>query len=113
MPHEKRATERLEILGALQGDATVVQSIAVRQLSAGGAQIESRVSMHLDSVHDFRLVLGDRAVIAKGRVVHCEISDVDQDGVVYRAGIEFLDPPERVARAIAEYVEGMKAERRG
>lgn len=111
MSEEKRGSERIEVLGALQGDATVVQPIVVRQLSAGGAQFESRVPMHIDSAHDFRLVLGDRAVVVKGRVAHCEIVDVDQEGVTYRAGIEFVDPPPRTVAAIVDYLETMKAER--
>ena len=29
-----------------------------------------------------RLTLGDHSVVVKGRVAHCRISDVDQNGVV-------------------------------
>ena len=46
--------------------------------------------------NDICLTLGARSVVVKGRVAHCSISDVDQEMVAYRSGIEFIDPPERV-----------------
>jgi Fic family protein len=41
----------------------------------------------------------------KGRVAHSRISDVDQDVVRYRSGVEFIEPSERVAAVIAEFIE--------
>ena len=46
----------------------------------GGAQIETMFPLHLDSLHDFRLTLGDRSIVVKGRVAHCSISDVEEAG---------------------------------
>jgi hypothetical protein len=113
MASEKREGERIEILGDLGGAATVVQPIAIKELSRRGALVETTFALQLESLHDFRLALGDRTVIVKGRVVHCRISDVDQGGVVYRAGIEFVDPPEWAAAAIVSFMEDLKAGRRG
>ena len=76
---EKRDAERFRILGQLQGEVMVFQPMAIREISRGGAQIETAFPLHLDSLHDFRLTLGDRSVVVKGRVVHCHISDVDQE----------------------------------
>ena len=45
--------------------------------------------------------LGDRSVVVKGRVAHCRISDVDQELVHYKSGVEFIELSERVAAAIA------------
>ena len=47
----------------------------------------------------------------KGRVAHCSISDVDQE-MVYRPGIEFVDPPERVHSVIAEFIDAIMGGRR-
>ena len=80
----KRDTERLEILGDLDGEVMVFQPMAIKEVSQGGAQIETGFPLQLDSLHDFRLTLVDRSVVIKGRVVHCSISDVDQEVVLYR-----------------------------
>ena len=61
---------------------------------------------------DFRLTLGDRSVVVKGRVVHSSISDVEQELITYRSGIEFVDPPDRVFSAIAEFVDAIKMVRK-
>ena len=76
----------------------VFQPMAIKEISRGGAQVETGFPLQLDSLHDFRLTLGDRSVVVKGRVVHCSISDVDQEIVLYRSGIEFIEPSERVVR---------------
>src|SRR6266851_8681105 len=89
---DKRDTERVEILGELHGEVMVFQPMAIKEISRGGAQVETGFPLHLDSLHDFRLTLGDRSLVVKGRIVHCSISDVDQELVLYRAGIEFIEP---------------------
>ncbi len=108
----KRDTERLEILGALHGEVMVFQPMAIKEISHGGAQVETGFPLQLDSLHDFRLTLGERSVVIKGRVVHCSISDVDQDVVLYRSGIEFIEPPDRVASVVSEFIGAVKNGRR-
>jgi hypothetical protein len=44
-------------------------------------------------------------VVVKGRIAHSRISDVDQDIITYRTGVEFIEPSERVAAAIAHFVD--------
>ena len=108
----KRDQERIQILGELNGEVMVFQPIAVKEISRGGAQIESAFSLQLDSLHDFRLTLGDRSIVVKARVVHCSISDVDQEVVTYRSGIEFIEPSERVLSYITGFIEAIKDGRR-
>ena len=113
MPAEdKRDTERIEILGELGGEVMVFQPMAIREISRGGAQVETGFPLQLDSLHDFRLTLGDRSVIVKGRVVHCSISDVDQDVVVYRSGVEFVEPSERIEEVIDDFMQAIRDGRR-
>ena len=88
------------------------QPMAIREISRGGAQVETAFPLHLDSLHDFRLTLGDRSVVVKGRVVHCHISDVDQELVVYRSGVEFIAVAERVSDVITEFIDAIKDGRR-
>ena len=108
----QREAERLQILGDLRGEVMVYEPMAIREISRIGAQIETKFPLQLDSLHEFRLSLGDRSVIVKGRVVHCSISDVDQEAVVYRSGIEFVEPPERVEEAVADFIHAVTDGRR-
>jgi hypothetical protein len=109
---DKRDTERIPILGELHGEVMVFQPMAIKEISRGGAQVETTFPLQLDSLHDFRLTLGDRSVVVKGRVAHCSISDVDQELVTYRSGIEFIEPSERVYAVITDFIEAIKSGRR-
>jgi PilZ domain-containing protein len=111
-PEDKRDTERIEILGELRGEVMVFSVMAIKEISRGGAQVETSFPLHLDSLHDFRLTLGDRSVVIKGRVAHCSISDVDQEVVLYRSGIEFIEPPDHVALVIAHFIDAVTNGRR-
>jgi hypothetical protein len=110
--NEHRDAERIQILGDLQGEVMVFQPMAIREISRGGIQVETAFPLHLDSLHDFRLTLGDRSVVVKGRVVHSAISDVNQDVVMYRSGIEFIETPDRVENVVAEFIEAIQDGRR-
>jgi hypothetical protein len=101
----KRDTERVELLGNLGGEVMVFQPMSIRQISRGGMHVETAFPLQLDSLHEFRLTLGTRSVVVKGRVAHARISDVEQDVVRYQSGIEFVEPPERVAGVIEEFVQ--------
>jgi hypothetical protein len=108
----KRDEERIEILGELHGEVMVFQPMNIKEISRGGASVETAFPLHLDSLHDFRLTLGDRSIIIKGRVAHCSISDVEQEGVIYRSGIEFVEPSEPVFNVIRDFIESVKTGRR-
>ena len=104
--------ERLDLPHGLRGEVTVMQPVAVTQVSKGGIRIETTFPLHLDSLHDFRLTLGDISVVVKGRIVHCRISDVEQEIVHYRSGVEFIEPSERIRGVIVEFIAAIKAGRR-
>ena len=110
---DNRDTDRVSILGDLLGEVMVYEPMLIREISTAGATVETRFPLHLNSLHDLRLTLGDRSVIVKGRVAHSRISDVDQDIVTYRSGMEFVEPSERVVAAIAAFLESLKADRSG
>jgi PilZ domain len=111
-PEDKRDTERIQILGELKGEVTVFQPMAIKEISRGGAQVETSFPLQLDSLHEFRLTLGDRSVVVKGRVAHCSITDVEQELVVYKTGVEFIEPSERVASVIHGFIEAVQTGRR-
>jgi hypothetical protein len=76
---DNRDSERIEILGDLHGEVMIFQPMAIKEISHGGAQIETGLALQVDSLHDFRLTLGERSVVVKGRRRHCRISDVEQE----------------------------------
>jgi hypothetical protein len=86
--------------------------MTIKEISHGGTQVETAFPLHLDSLHEFRLTLGDRAIVVKGRVAHCSISDVEQEIIIYRSGIEFIEPSERVFSVITDFIEAIKSGRR-
>ena len=109
---DKRDTERIQILGELHGEVMVFQPMVIKEISRGGCQVETGFPLHLDSLHEFRLTLGDRSVIVKGRVAHCSISDVEQEVIIYRSGIEFVEPSERVNTVITDFIAAVQDGRR-
>ena len=108
----KREAERIQILGELHGEVMVFQPMTIREIGREGVTVETGFPFHLDSLHEFRLTLGDRSIVVKGRVVHCSISDVEQELVLYRSGIEFIEPSERVHSAITAFIDAIKDGRR-
>jgi PilZ domain-containing protein len=109
---DHRDGERIQILGELRGEVMVFQAITVIEISRGGVQIESAFPLQVDSLHEFRLALGDRSVVVKGRVVHCSISDVGQENVRYRSGVEFVDASDRVDGVVADFMAALLDGRR-
>ena len=110
---DKRDAERVPMLGQVQGGIIVFEAMLLRDISPTGATIDTRFPLQINSLHDLRLALGDTSVIVKGRVVHSRISDVDQDIVIYRSGMEFVELTERAASAIARFIEAVKTNRSG
>jgi hypothetical protein len=109
----KREAERVPMLGQLTGEIMVFEPMSVTQLSVKGLAVDTRVPLHLNSLHEMRLTLGSLPVVVKARVVHSHISDVDQDIVTYHSGLEFIELPDRVRNAIAEFLDLVKAQRSG
>jgi len=108
----KREAERIQILGELRGEVMVFQPITIKEIGREGITVETGFPFHLDSLHELRLALGDRSIVVKGRIVHCSISDVEQELVLYRSGIEFIEPSERVHSVITAFIDAIKDGRR-
>src|SRR5262245_49408057 len=110
--HKRERDERLQILGDLHGEVMVFQPMAVRELSHGGAQVETAFPLHIDSLHEFRLTLGEQSVVVKGRIAHCSITDIDQEIVLYRSGVEYVEPSERFTSVIDGFIDAVRSGRR-
>ncbi|NOT26682.1 MAG: PilZ domain-containing protein [Acidobacteria bacterium] len=107
----KRSSERVPIHGTVHGDIMVFEPLLVREVSTSGASIETSFPMHINSLHDVRLTLGDISVILKGRVAHSHVSEVKQDVVTYRTGIEFVEPSPAVLGVLTSFLDELKANR--
>jgi hypothetical protein len=104
---DKRDPDRVSV-GALYGEVQLFQPMTVLDMSHRGARIETRFPLHMESLHDFRLSLGERSLILKGRIVHSEITELKSGGVMYRTGVEFVEPTEHVAAALGEFVDALR-----
>ena len=87
----------------------VFQPMTILDISQGGAQVETSFPLQLDSLHDFRLSLGDRSVVVKGRIAHCTVGELTESSALYRTGVEFVEPSEHVAAALMEFVIALRA----
>ena len=90
---DKREKERVAPTGQLEGAVMVFQPMTIVEISHNGAQIETPFPLQLDSLHEFRLSLGERSVVVKGRIVHCYVGELRND--VHRLPIRH-----RVRRAV-------------
>ena len=104
----QRDNERVAVPAPLYGEVQVYQAMTILDISRGGALIETPFALQLDSLHDFRLSLGDRSVVVKGRIAHCHIGELNEGTVLYRTGVEFIEPSEHAQNAIRAFVEALK-----
>jgi hypothetical protein len=108
---DNRDRERVPTARRLEGAVMVFQPMTVVDISHTGAKVETSFPLQLDSLHEFRLSLGDQSVIVKGRIAHCRVGQVRDDVTVYRSGVEFVEPSEPVRLAIADFVDALKISR--
>jgi PilZ domain-containing protein len=103
----KRDDERVPLEG-LEGEVMVFQPMTILDISVGGAQIETSFALQLDSLHDFRLTLGNRSIVVKGRIAHCHIGQLTDVAALYRTGVEFVDVSDHARHALDDFVAATK-----
>ena len=108
---ESRTTPRVPIPPQVTGEVTVYQPMSILDLSIAGAQIETRVPLLHDSIHDFRLTLEDGSVIVKGRIAYCQVGELRQGVVMYRCGVEFVEPSSAVLVDLHRFVSAFSVAR--
>ncbi|MGE0448048.1 MAG: PilZ domain-containing protein [Vicinamibacterales bacterium] len=86
--------------------------MTVREISRSGVLVETVFPLQLDSLHEIRLTLGDCSIVAKARVAHCRIGEIDQERVSYRSGMEFIELNTRVQQVIDRFIDAVEADRR-
>jgi hypothetical protein len=91
---QKRDAERVAMSGEVTGEVTVYEPMTILDMS--------------ENLHEFRLTLGNRSVIVKGRIVHSQIGELNDGAVLYRTGVEFVEPSEHALIALHAFVEAKK-----
>ena len=107
-----RDNERVPVPAPLHGEVQVYQPMTILDISRGGAQIETPFPLQLDLLHDFRLSLGERSIVVKGRIANCHVGELKDGVLLYRTGVEFIEASGHVQSAIAHFVEALKLVRR-
>ena len=105
----KRDNERVPVPSPIHGEVKVFQPMTILDVSHGGAQIETPFALQLDSLHDFKISLGDRSIVVKGRIAHCHIGELREGVVLYRTGVEFIENSVHVQAALEHFIEALKA----
>src|SRR5215831_10029524 len=104
----RRDRERVPVPSPLYGEVMVYQPMTILDISKGGLQIETPFKLQLDSLHDFKISLGERSIVVKGRIAHCHIGELSEGVVLYRTGVEFIEASGHVQSAIVHFVEALK-----
>ena len=105
----KRDNERVPVPSRIHGEVKVFQPMTILDVSHGGAQIETPFALQLDSLHDFKISLGTRSIVVKGRIAHCHIGELREGVVLYRTGVEFIENSQHVQAALEDFIEALKA----
>lgn len=113
MSTQGRKERRISFPGQVTGEVTVFQRMAILDLSATGARIQTRVALMNDTLHDFRLSLDDRSIIVKGRIAYCQVAELRQGIVLYRCGVEFVELSPHALAALRDFVAVHSAPRPG
>ncbi len=89
---DRRTRRRFEIVGQLWGALETIESLRMRNVSPGGALLESRFALAVDSVHRVRLDIEGQWCDVQARVRHVE--QLQGPAPRFMIGLEFLAPPE-------------------
>lgn len=105
---DRRAKPRFEFVGQLWGALDTTEPLRLRNLGRGGALLEARFAMQVDTVHRLRIATGDRTSDLQARVRHVTVSP-DEAMPRYLIGLEFFALPP----AAVEHVEQVMAANEG
>lgn len=106
---ERRAAPRLPVAGRLVAKVKAYLAARVVDISAHGIQVELPHSMQPKTACDLRFPKGDGEVLLRAEVRRCRVWGMGDDEkghrvLLYRAGLEFRDPPAVVLAKLAEVI---------
>ncbi len=106
---DRRGDLRFEIIGQLWGSVETVADLPLRNLTRGGALVESRLPLNAEAVRAVRLVQGDEASDVQVKVRHVT-AQRGADGEHYFIGLEFIEPSAAALEQIDRIVSAKLAE---
>jgi hypothetical protein len=109
MADDHKRDERVPVSSPIHGEVKVFQPMTILDVSHGGAQVETPFALQLDSLHEFKISLGERSIVVKGRIARCHIGELREGIVLYRTGVEFIENSVHVQAALDHFVEALKA----
>ena len=107
----RRDTDRVPVPSQVHGEVMVYHPMTILNVGTGGLQIETPFPLQIDSLHDFRISLGERSIVVKGRIVHCHIGELTQGVVLYRSGVELVDTSDHAQSTIEVFVNALRLSR--
>ena len=113
MDDNKRDRERVPVPSPVHGEVMVYQPMTILDIGKGGLQIETPFSLQIDSLHDFRISLGERSIVVKGRIAHCHIGELTEGVVLYRSGVELVDTSDHAQSALESFVDALRLFQKG
>jgi hypothetical protein len=108
----KRDMERVPVPSPLYGEVKVFHPMTILDISKGGLQIETPFALQVNSLHDFRVSLGERSIVVKGRIAHCKVAEITEGVALYRTGVEFIENTDHAQSAIVAFVDALKLSRK-
>lgn len=105
---DKRDFRRIDLFASLHGEVTVTHPVEIREISARGMRVATKFALNRNAHHEFRLTIGDRSAVVRGRVVHTRPSETDEGIGVFLSGIEFLEVTEASQSLINGFLELMR-----
>jgi hypothetical protein len=106
--NNQREARRIDLFASLHGEVTVTQPVEIREISARGMRVATRIALNRTADHEFRLTIGDRSAVVRGHVVHTSPSQNDEGVTVYLSGIKFLEVTEASQSLINGFLEFMR-----
>ncbi len=104
---DRRGHLRFEIVGQLWGTLGAVEALPLRDISRGGALVESVVPLPAASIQTMRLILERNATEVQVRVCHLRSAVDGVGGTQYLIGLEFVSLPAAALEEIDRLVAGL------
>jgi hypothetical protein len=90
---DRRGRPRFEVVGQLWGALETIEPLRLCDLCRGGALLEAKFALQVDTVHRLRIASPGRTSDVQARVRHVS-SQRDGSRVRYFIGLEFLALPQ-------------------
>jgi hypothetical protein len=115
---DRRQFPRVNVGGRTKGQVNAVHDVALMDISLGGALVEHTQVVQPGITFDLSLALRGNKMRLKCRVVRSLVhrSEVQRDGqrkLIYRTGVEFLQPTQETRQVISDYIRWILEEQEG